>query len=67
MMLEHLGEFDAAQSILYTIRSITAERTLRTPDLGGVGNDDRDRRCSRRENSDAAERVPLAHKANPFP
>ena len=35
MMLEHLGETDAAQSIVSAIERVLAERTLRTRDLGG--------------------------------
>jgi tartrate dehydrogenase/decarboxylase/D-malate dehydrogenase len=35
MMLEHLGETDAAQSIVGAIERVLAERTLRTRDLGG--------------------------------
>ena len=35
MMLEHLGEIDAAQSIVGAIERVLAERTLRTRDLGG--------------------------------
>jgi len=35
MMLEHLGETEAAQSIVRAIERVLAERTLRTRDLGG--------------------------------
>jgi tartrate dehydrogenase/decarboxylase/D-malate dehydrogenase len=35
MMLEHLGEFEAAALIVDAIRAITAEGRVRTPDLGG--------------------------------
>jgi tartrate dehydrogenase/decarboxylase/D-malate dehydrogenase len=35
MMLEHLGEKDAASSILTAIEHVLAERRLRTRDLGG--------------------------------
>ena len=35
MMLEHLGEKEAAQSIVGAIERTLGERTLRTRDLGG--------------------------------
>jgi tartrate dehydrogenase/decarboxylase/D-malate dehydrogenase len=35
MMLEHLGETDAASEIVQAIERVLAERTLRTRDLGG--------------------------------
>jgi tartrate dehydrogenase/decarboxylase / D-malate dehydrogenase len=35
MMLEHLGEREAAAGILHAIERVLAERTLRTRDLGG--------------------------------
>ena len=35
MMLEHLGETDAAAAILSAIERVLAEGTVRTPDLGG--------------------------------
>jgi tartrate dehydrogenase/decarboxylase/D-malate dehydrogenase len=35
MMLEHLGETEAAQSIVGAIERVLSERTLRTRDLGG--------------------------------
>jgi tartrate dehydrogenase/decarboxylase/D-malate dehydrogenase len=35
MMLEHLGEKQAAQSIVDAIERTLGERTLRTRDLGG--------------------------------
>jgi len=38
MMLEHLGEADAAQDIVSAIERVLAERTLRTRDLGGNGD-----------------------------
>ena len=40
MMLEHLGEIDAAQSIVGAIERVLAERTLRTRDLGGNADTD---------------------------
>ncbi|HYY83483.1 MAG TPA: tartrate dehydrogenase [Beijerinckiaceae bacterium] len=40
MMLEHLGETDAAQSIVGAIERVLAERTLRTRDLGGNADTD---------------------------
>jgi tartrate dehydrogenase/decarboxylase / D-malate dehydrogenase len=36
MMLEHLGERDAAARILAAVEHVVAERTVRTPDLGGA-------------------------------
>lgn len=38
MMLEHLGEREAAQEIVFGIERVLAERTLRTRDLGGNAN-----------------------------
>jgi tartrate dehydrogenase/decarboxylase/D-malate dehydrogenase len=38
MMLEHLGEAEAASGILASIERVLAERTLRTRDLGGSAN-----------------------------
>jgi tartrate dehydrogenase/decarboxylase/D-malate dehydrogenase len=35
MMLEHLGEKDAAAAVVGSIERVLAERTLRTRDLGG--------------------------------
>ncbi len=35
MLLEHLGEAEAAGAIYRAIESVTAERRVRTPDLGG--------------------------------
>jgi tartrate dehydrogenase/decarboxylase/D-malate dehydrogenase len=35
MMLEHLGETEAAAAILQAIEEVLNERTLRTRDLGG--------------------------------
>ena len=35
MMLEHLGETEAAAAIVSGIEHVLAERTLRTRDLGG--------------------------------
>ena len=35
MMLEHLGETEAARDIVSAIERVLAERTLRTRDLGG--------------------------------
>ncbi len=37
MMLEHLGEVEAAKEIVAGIERVLAERTLRTRDLGGNG------------------------------
>jgi tartrate dehydrogenase/decarboxylase/D-malate dehydrogenase len=36
MMLEHLGEFDAAQRVMDAIESVTANPALHTRDLGGT-------------------------------
>jgi tartrate dehydrogenase/decarboxylase/D-malate dehydrogenase len=35
MMLEHLGEFDAAKRLMQAIEQITANPALHTGDLGG--------------------------------
>jgi tartrate dehydrogenase/decarboxylase/D-malate dehydrogenase len=35
MMLEHLGEFDAAQQVMRAIEQVTANPRLHTRDLGG--------------------------------
>lgn len=35
MMLEHLGETDAAARLMSAIEHVTADQTLHTPDLGG--------------------------------
>ncbi len=35
MLLEHLGESDAARTLMRAIESVTADRTLHTGDLGG--------------------------------
>ena len=35
MMLDHLGETDAAQAVLAAIETVLADATLRTPDIGG--------------------------------
>ena len=40
MMLEHLGETEAAQSIVSAIERVLSERTLRTRDLGGNADTD---------------------------
>jgi tartrate dehydrogenase/decarboxylase/D-malate dehydrogenase len=36
MLLEHLGETDAAQQVMRAIESVTATPSLHTPDLGGT-------------------------------
>jgi tartrate dehydrogenase/decarboxylase/D-malate dehydrogenase len=36
MMLAHLGEADSAQRLMRAIERVTAQETLRTPDLGGA-------------------------------
>src|SRR5581483_4103898 len=38
MMLEHLGENDAAKAIVTAIEAVLAEQKLRTRDLGGPAN-----------------------------
>ena len=35
MLLEHLGEFDAARQVMSAIEQVTANPTLHTRDLGG--------------------------------
>jgi tartrate dehydrogenase/decarboxylase/D-malate dehydrogenase len=35
MLLEHLGEAQAARTLMNTIESVTADRSLHTGDLGG--------------------------------
>jgi tartrate dehydrogenase/decarboxylase / D-malate dehydrogenase len=35
MLLEHLGEFDAAQRVMTAIEQVTANPQLHTGDLGG--------------------------------
>jgi tartrate dehydrogenase/decarboxylase/D-malate dehydrogenase len=35
MLLEHLGEAQAARALMTTIESVTADRSLHTGDLGG--------------------------------
>ena len=35
MMLEHLGEMEAAKQLMAVIESITADQSLHTGDLGG--------------------------------
>jgi tartrate dehydrogenase/decarboxylase/D-malate dehydrogenase len=38
MMLDHLGEGEAAASIVKAIERVLAELKLRTPDLGGAAD-----------------------------
>jgi len=38
MMLEHLGEQEAAAAIVKAIEKVLSEPKLRTPDLGGSAN-----------------------------
>ena len=40
MMLEHLGETDAAQKLMAAIETVTANADLHTPDLGGNATTD---------------------------
>ena len=35
-MMEHLGEPAAAEHIMSALKKVTAERRVRTPDLGGT-------------------------------
>ena len=36
MMLEHLGEAAASRQLMAAIERVTADRSLHTPDLGGM-------------------------------
>jgi tartrate dehydrogenase/decarboxylase/D-malate dehydrogenase len=36
MLLEHLGEFEAAARVMQAIEHVTANPALHTPDLGGT-------------------------------
>jgi tartrate dehydrogenase/decarboxylase/D-malate dehydrogenase len=36
MMLEHLGEFEAAKSVMRAVEAVTADQSLHTRDLGGT-------------------------------
>jgi tartrate dehydrogenase/decarboxylase / D-malate dehydrogenase len=36
MMLEHLGEFDAAQRVMQAVEAVAADKSLHTGDLGGT-------------------------------
>jgi len=36
MLLEHLGEFDAAKRVMQAIEAVTSDKSLHTRDLGGV-------------------------------
>ena len=36
MLLEHLGEFDAAKRVMQAVEAVTANKTLHTRDLGGT-------------------------------
>lgn len=38
MLLEHLGEGDAAERVMQAIEAVTADPALRTPDLGGCAS-----------------------------
>lgn len=40
MMLEHLGETDAAEKLMAAIETVTANPDLHTPDLGGNATTD---------------------------
>jgi tartrate dehydrogenase/decarboxylase/D-malate dehydrogenase len=40
MMLEHLGEADAARSLMRAIEHVTAQPALHTRDLGGTATTD---------------------------
>jgi len=40
MMLEHLGETDAAEKLMAAIETVTANADLHTPDLGGNATTD---------------------------
>jgi tartrate dehydrogenase/decarboxylase/D-malate dehydrogenase len=36
MLLEHLGEFDAARRVMQAVEAVTANTSLHTRDLGGT-------------------------------
>jgi tartrate dehydrogenase/decarboxylase/D-malate dehydrogenase len=36
MLLEHLGEFDAATRVMQAVEKVTADKSLHTRDLGGT-------------------------------
>jgi tartrate dehydrogenase/decarboxylase / D-malate dehydrogenase len=36
MLLEHLGEFDAAKRVMQAVEKVTADKSLHTRDLGGT-------------------------------
>jgi tartrate dehydrogenase/decarboxylase / D-malate dehydrogenase len=36
MLLEHLGEFDAAKRVMQAVEAVTADTSLHTRDLGGT-------------------------------
>jgi tartrate dehydrogenase/decarboxylase/D-malate dehydrogenase len=36
MLLEHLGEFDAARRVMQAVEAVTADTSLHTGDLGGT-------------------------------
>jgi tartrate dehydrogenase/decarboxylase/D-malate dehydrogenase len=36
MLLEHLGEFDAARRVMQAVEAVTANKSLHTRDLGGT-------------------------------
>jgi tartrate dehydrogenase/decarboxylase/D-malate dehydrogenase len=38
MMLEHLGEKQAADRLMRAVEKVTADPSLHTPDLGGTAN-----------------------------
>jgi tartrate dehydrogenase/decarboxylase / D-malate dehydrogenase len=38
MLLEHLGEFDAAKRVMQAIEQVTANPALHTRDLGGTAS-----------------------------
>jgi tartrate dehydrogenase/decarboxylase / D-malate dehydrogenase len=40
MMLEHLGELDAAQRVMKAVEHVTANPALHTQDLGGLATTD---------------------------
>ena len=40
MMLDHLGYPEWASSVMRAIESVLAERSVRTPDLGGTSSTD---------------------------
>ena len=62
MMLDHLGEAEAADAIVKAIEKVLAEPKLRTRDLGGPADTDRLRQGGRRRTGVMAARYDLASR-----